>query len=197
MTSQLSFLPDPIDQAFVDRFEAKIERTPWCWNWTGARDRGYGRFGINGKTVYAHRVAYELWVAPLTPGLTVDHLCRNRSCVNPEHLEEVPNRTNQLRGTSPPANNSRKQKCVHGHPLSGENLYIVPTTGNRQCQTCRRALKDKVRGGPPTRPARKLTSVDVSGIRRRYARGGVTQVELGEEFGVTQSHISRVVRSGR
>lgn len=70
-----------------------------CWEWQGEMNRnGYGRVWINGKRLMSHRVTYELLVGPIADGLVVDHLCKNRACCNPEHLEPVTIRENTLRG---------------------------------------------------------------------------------------------------
>lgn len=75
----------------LDRFVEKVELAPdGCWNWLGAKVHGYGKIGAGGRgngTIVAHRVAYEWLVGPIPDGLQLDHLCRNRSCVNPSHLE--------------------------------------------------------------------------------------------------------------
>lgn len=89
-----------------ERFESKVERlASGCWQWTGAiLDTGYGVLtegGKNGKVFRAHRVAYELFIGPIPEGLVLDHLCHNRWCVNPEHLEAVTNHVNVLRGNMP------------------------------------------------------------------------------------------------
>ena len=100
-----------------------------CWLWRASRDRsGYGRFKAATGVVGAHRVAYELLVGPIPDGLTLDHLCRVRHCVNPEHLEPVTHRENTLRGTGPTAENARKTHCLRGHAL----------THGRRCMTCAR-----------------------------------------------------------
>jgi hypothetical protein len=120
----------------LTRFWSRVEKTSTCWNWTDwIRQDGYGRFFVDGKTKYAHRVAYELLKGPIPTGLTLDHLCRNRKCVNPDHLEAVTNKANILRGKAPQAKNARKTHCKKGHPLSGDNLYINPK-GERNCRTC-------------------------------------------------------------
>lgn len=105
-----------------------------CRIWTGTLDRdGYGRFFIEGRRFAAHRVAYT-WSRGLIPDdLTVDHLCRNRACVQPEHLEVVTNRENIARGNAGLFNRS-KTHCKQGHPLQGDNLYVRDT--GRGCREC-------------------------------------------------------------
>lgn len=108
-----------------------------CWEWTGyVNVRGYGALKYRGKVLAAHRVSYELFVGPIPGGLQLDHLCRNRSCVRPGHLEAVTARVNTLRSLNPAAINSRKTHCKHGHPFSGRNLYVNPN-GERACRACR------------------------------------------------------------
>ncbi len=71
-------------------FDAKVKQTISCWEWTGARsDRGYGCIGVQGKTCYAHRIAYERQFGPIPEGVDIGHVCGNRGCVNPHHLEAV------------------------------------------------------------------------------------------------------------
>jgi hypothetical protein len=108
-----------------------------CWEWVGCiNKKGYGQLRAAGKTRLAHRFYYEQTNGPAGPEL--DHLCRNRSCVNPAHLEPVSHLTNIRRG-----NEATKAHCIRGHPLSGENLYLRPgTSGWRMCRACM-----KIRGG--------------------------------------------------
>lgn len=108
-----------------------------CWNWNGVTPRGYGYIMRDGVRHQAHRYMYERAVGPVPEGLQLDHLCRNRSCVNPAHLEPVTCRENLMRGDTLAAQNAAKTHCAHGHPLSGENLYIEPK-GSRVCRTCSR-----------------------------------------------------------
>lgn len=89
-----------MEEATAARFWAKVRRTgTTCWNWQGARQsRGYGSFGIApGRTALAHRVAYEAMVGPIPDGMTLDHLCENKVCVNPAHLEPVTREENTRR----------------------------------------------------------------------------------------------------
>jgi hypothetical protein len=116
-----------------------------CWLWTGAmHDRGYGRIGLGGKyggSALAHRISYELNVGPIPPAMSIDHLCRTRACVNPDHLEPVTTKENCRRGEAGRVNGARqlaKTACPQGHPYSGDNLYIMPN-GRRACKECRRA----------------------------------------------------------
>lgn len=83
-----------------------------CWEWQGAVDpNGYGRFSINGRMLGAHRVAYELLSEPVADGLDLDHLCRNRRCVRPSHLEPVSRRENLMRGETLAAAHHRGEDC--------------------------------------------------------------------------------------
>jgi hypothetical protein len=89
-------------------------------------------------TLLAHRVSYERYVGPIPEGAHLDHLCRNRACVNPEHLEPVSVQTNILRGVSPSAVNAAKTECLRGHPFDDENTYVCPA-GKRRCRACKTA----------------------------------------------------------
>ena len=131
---------------YIERFWSRVNKTATCWLWLAARQsQGYGVLRINcvrgsqGVLVYAHRVSYELTKGKIPDGLELDHLCRVRHCVNPDHLEAVSGDENIRRGISLAAINARKTHCKLGHPLSGDNLYLRPDGMGRQCLVCKSA----------------------------------------------------------
>lgn len=121
----------------VERFWSKVEQTDSCWLWLASlsAEGRYGRFCIRGKDRRAHRVAYELLVGPIPEGMTIDHLCRVRHCVNPSHLEAVTMKVNVLRGNAFSATNARKTHCIHGHEFTPRNTS-KKTNGGRRCLVC-------------------------------------------------------------
>lgn len=102
-----------------------------CWLWGGAVNwRGYGRFGNEGGHVGAHRFSYEMHRGPIPDGLQIDHLCRVRCCVNPDHLEPVTNAENLARGAA------TRMTCKRGHSFDGKRISRgIPI---RFCKTCAR-----------------------------------------------------------
>lgn len=120
-----------------DRFFEKVQKTESCWIWLGARCQGYGSFSpASYRSIQAYRWAYEYFRGPVPSGMQLDHLCRNRLCVNPDHLEVVTQKTNVLRGNAPPAINARKTHCKHGHEFTAENTYHRKDSKGRKCKTC-------------------------------------------------------------
>lgn len=111
---------------------------------------GYAETWDGVRPLLAHRVAYEFWVGPIPAEAVIDHLCRNRGCVNPDHLEAVTEQTNIRRGVGPSARHAVQSHCLNGHPFSEENTYVDPK-GRRECRTCkmdrRRAAGVRERSG--------------------------------------------------
>ena len=123
-----------------ERFWQKVDvgHPLGCWEWLGAKARGYGHFNAGDKRyTSAHRWAFETLRGTIPDGLQLDHLCRNRSCVNPDHLEPVTQEENIRRGYGISAANAEKTHCPQGHPYNEANTYR-PKRGGRQCKECSR-----------------------------------------------------------
>lgn len=115
------------------RWDAKIRKTDTCWLWTGCtQPNGYGRFRSDGRIWLAHRFAWEFYRGPIGPDLHIDHLCKVRACVNPDHLEPVSQLVNNHRAAPTPTH------CKNGHPRTAENGYIYEPRGLWRCRICRR-----------------------------------------------------------
>lgn len=131
---------------FVKRLAMIAERSgpEACWDWPGFCFDGYGKVSANldargSRVWFAHLAAYTILVGPVPSHLELDHLCRNRRCMNPRHLEPVTPRVNTLRSNAPTAANARKTHCKHGHEFTPENTYDFTTkygTPGRACVTC-------------------------------------------------------------
>lgn len=130
----------PWDKIAAHRFasKVKINHGNGCWEWQGVKLRGYGQCSIrnpSGKrfdTKQAHRISYIGTCGDIKDDLTIDHLCRNRGCVNPSHLEPVTRTENVLRGDSVTAINKRKTHCIRGHEFSR-----IRPSGYRECSICK------------------------------------------------------------
>jgi len=121
----------------LDRFQEKYQvNEAGCWVWTATGvANGYGTIDVDGRHALAHRVAYELFVGEIPAGLDLDHLCRNRRCVNPAHLEPVTRSENLRRGFE-------ARGCKNGHPFSDTAFSIVRRADGgteRRCKICHRA----------------------------------------------------------
>ena len=116
------------------RFMNKVEKTDTCWLWTAATWQGYGRFSYQYENVLAHKWLWEPLHGPHSRDRELDHLCRIRHCVNPDHLELVTHAENVQRGNGgmPP-----RTMCPKGHRYEGDNVYIRPDGRGRGCKTCR------------------------------------------------------------
>lgn len=132
---------------FEKRFWGKVEKTKGCWIWKGGLSQGYGRLQIGSRKdgsrrkVLAHRIAYELMIGDIPKGKELDHLCRNRACVRPEHLEPVIKKINILRGIGMGAQNAQKKFCKHGHEFTKDNTYFLKR--GRECKKCHKAWQKK------------------------------------------------------
>ncbi len=129
-------------------FLAKVKIIPsGCWDYMGTKgNNGYGCLWHDGHSTFAHRFAYQLFVGPIPEGLEIDHLCRNRKCVNPDHLETVTKKENLLRGIGFGAINARKTHCPNGHAYDTSNTRY-DYRGYRYCRACSRQEKLKHLGG--------------------------------------------------
>ena len=140
--------------ALRDRILARVtERamgyeTP-CWiSDRYTRPNGYTTIGVNNRVTYTHRAAYIAFVGDIPDGMQLDHLCRNRACCNPDHLEPVSQHENILRGEGWAAKFADQTHCLRGHPLSGANLYVRRDTGGRQCRACNALRQRRYQGSP-------------------------------------------------
>lgn len=114
-----------------------------CWKWVGAvTSQGYGVFNVEGKQTLAHR--FSMMIHGLELGENTDHLCRNRLCVRPSHLEAVTIRENTARGNGKASVALRENVCKNGHALDGDNVATVGS-GWRVCRTCQRLASQKTR----------------------------------------------------
>lgn len=117
-----------------ERLSSKIATDPsGCWRWTASLRDGYGQVRVGSRVRGAHVVVYELLVGSVPDGMELDHACRNRWCVNPEHLSPMTHRENVLRGEAPSAVNARKTHCPRGHQLGGDNGR---PSAPRVCRIC-------------------------------------------------------------
>jgi hypothetical protein len=127
----------------VSRFEKFLSTDGDCWIWQGTRDgSGYGMFSDRTRNLWisrAHRWSYEFHVAEIPDGLELDHLCRNRACVNPWHLEPVTGLINIKRG----AESRWTGVCRNGHEYTEANTYIAPSTSRRVCRACAAATRKR------------------------------------------------------
>ena len=122
----------PRPRQTIETFWEKVDKTGNCWLWTAKTEsNGYGRVKFGGKSYGAHRLAYEWVKGEIPQGLSIDHLCRVRNCVNPDHLEAVTHQENQRRAKYLTIH------CPSGHPYSGENLGF-DIRGHRFCKECSR-----------------------------------------------------------
>lgn len=119
-----------------ERFWKKVQKVNECWYWMSAMGKGYGKTSKGKKTILAHRYAYELYKGKIPKGLSIDHLCRIKWCVNPAHLEAVTNKINVLRGIGITAQNAKKTHCKRGHLLDKIIYFKNQNKTGRGCSKC-------------------------------------------------------------
>jgi hypothetical protein len=156
--------PEP----FWDRVDVDMYNSEACWPWRGHLTDGYGRF----RGFRPHRISYTLVKGPIPEGLSLDHLCRNRACCNPDHLEAVPIGVNIKRGGSPSAIRSKQARCKRGHTFTPANTRLT-VKGQRVCLECRRAQQreeSKRRGRKSGGKQTGRFCVDCRVYTRRYRR---------------------------
>ncbi|MEU5772656.1 HNH endonuclease signature motif containing protein [Streptomyces venezuelae] len=135
MRKKWRFAPIPVERAL-----SKVDTSAECWTWTAARNvKGYGVFKADDRMHLAHRWLYEALIGPVPEGLDLDHLCRNRACVRPTHLEPVTHAENLLRGETVNARNAAKTHCKRGHEFTPINTGF--RGGSRYCRTCSRDMR--------------------------------------------------------
>ena len=166
----------PITDEVVGRFLRRVEKTDSCWLLKGkGRPDGYFQFQWNGTRVIAHRFSYvAIGENELPDDLTLDHLCRVRNCVNPDHLEPVTVGENVLRGEGASGTNSRKRLCKRGHPL--ESIHWRKT--NRYCPTCHKENSDNY-----YQANKEEVLARTSERKKRLQKEKAKTIARGEEWG--------------
>lgn len=127
-------------EALIESFWARVQKGDGCWEWqAGKSGAGYGQLSVDGEKVYAHRFSYEVSVGLIPAGLSIDHLCENKPCVNPAHLEPVTHAENLARYRE------RRTHCKWGHELTPENTYEYVDSKGYKKKRCRECLREKQR----------------------------------------------------
>lgn len=125
----------------ADIYSRAVEDSKGCWVWQGWKDNGYGKVRSKGKQYKVHRVSYEFLVCEIPDGLVIDHLCKNRACINPWHMEPVTQAVNASRVDQTCKMNG--SHCGNGHELTEENIYMYQE--QRKCKACRRDAQRRFR----------------------------------------------------
>jgi hypothetical protein len=135
------------DSNTIDRFNKKYSiDSNGCHIWIGSKTHdNYGQFWYKKRLWLAHRAAYEIWVGKIPEGMTIDHICENTLCVNPNHLQVMTLKENILKSNGISAIHARKTHCINGHLLSDDNVRYRKDTFGRQCRECKRINDRKYR----------------------------------------------------
>jgi hypothetical protein len=116
------------EDRLIKRFVGKIEKLDGCWLWVGLKGpNGYGRFSVGTREISAHRFSYQHFIGAIAPGMTVDHICRIKICVRPDHLQLLTNEENSARAQEfvVETANAKKKYCKRGHELSGFKVLLL------------------------------------------------------------------------
>lgn len=189
-----------MSQKDVDRFWRFVDKSNDCWIWMGS-DNGteYGKFWLDGKTIYAHRISYFLKYGKIEPGYEIDHLCKNRRYVNPLHLEKVTGKINRNRGNSASGLNIKRTHCSKGHELTENNLcenYL--SRGQRVCKICKQEQEEKRKNdlelGIDFNHNLKLNNEKVIQILK-IRKTGLSCQKIANIFGVGNDAINNIVNN--
>lgn len=178
------------------RFWKKVEVIPGgCWLWKASKfSNGYGYFHVRQdgerKANLAHRWCYEQMKGPIPEGLDLDHTCRVRHCVNPDHLEPVTRSMNLSRSPLMGRANSSKTHCKHGHLLDGDNVYLI--NGHRHCKRCKlernRQIRARIKQDPEALARRRREDAEFQRKKREQLKGGKLETPNSEKTHCPQGH---------
>jgi hypothetical protein len=179
----------------IERFQEKhaVDLDTGCWVWVAsAKTRGYGAVTVSHEhgTMLAHRLSYLIHVGRIPDGMELDHLCRNRACVNPEHLEPVTTAENGRRARP---FRQKPTHCPQGHAYA-EHGRLYPSGQSYICLPCKAEYTRRRRAGLPTKRRDDRLPDDVIRSIRTERSNGVKLSVLAARYGITETSVSRVAR---